>query len=338
MKIGVICELTNNAYYRALIPLGALEMRGHTILWPSTDGKDVPMRELCTCDLVHCYRRIERVEDLRRLSRHGVAVSFDNDDNFAAAQWSERGPGLAGNRHNKAIFRRIVEMARCADVTTTPSAELADIYRAAGVENVMVLGNHLDRGMFGFGSRSRHEGVVVGWVAAKEHSVDLERVPIVDALRRLLDTHPEVRVLTLGMRLPLRSQRYEHIGEVEFPRLLTVTGRMDVGIAPLADIVFNHSRSDSKIKEYSSGGAAWLASPVAPYRGLGEQEGGMLVADDEWFAAIDSLVRAPRLRRRLAKKALKWAKQQTMDRHVEAWEQAFQAAVARTARHAESVS
>src|ERR1700689_587321 len=300
MKLGVICELTNNAYYRAIMPMRALEKRGHTVVWPSDAGDDAPMRELRTCDLVHCYRRIERISDLESLSRHGVAISFDNDDNFAASQWSERGRGLAGNRYNKAIFQRIVKMARLADITTTPSTELAHIYRNAGVESVAVIENRLERAMLGFGSRSRHSGTIVGWVAGQEHSVDLEKIPITNVLKRLLDTHPDLRILTIGVRLPLESKRYEHIAEVSFPRLLTLTSRMDIGIAPLADIAFNRSRSDVKIKEYSSGAAAWLASPVTPYRDLGEQQGGILVGDEDWFAALDHLVRNPRKRKHLA--------------------------------------
>jgi glycosyltransferase involved in cell wall biosynthesis len=136
-------------------------------------------------------------------------------------------------------------------------------------------------------------------------------------------------VLTVGLRLPIASDRYEHITEVPFPHLLKVIGRIDIGIAPLADIRFNRFRSDVKLKEYASGAAAWLASPVGPYRTLGDREGGVLVGDDEWFAALDELIRSPRRRKQLAKRALKWAKRQTLDRHAESWEKAFLATVAR---------
>jgi hypothetical protein len=329
MRIGVMYELNSNAYYRALMPLRALERRGHEIVWPSRPEADVSMRDLAGCELVHCYRRIERVEDLRRLAQHGVAISFDNDDNYAAAQVSEGGRGLAGKRFNRAVFKRMVTLAKLADVTTTPSAGLADVYRNAGVKHVVVIENRLERTMPGFGTRAKHSGTVVGWVAGAEHSADLDRVPVTQALERLLEHHPDVTVLTVGLRLPLRSPRYEHIAEVPFPKLLTVTSRLDVGIAPLADIEFNRSRSDVKLREYSSGGAAWLASPVGPYQGLGEQQGGMLADDDGWFDALDHLVRNPRARKRLARRALKWAKRGTIDDHASAWEEAFAAAIAR---------
>jgi hypothetical protein len=334
MRLGFICEPSNNAYYRAIIPMRALERRGHTVVWGAKFGDDVPMLDLLSCDLVHCYRRLDRVEDLHKLFQRGVAISFDNDDNYAAAEVSDRGSGLAGNRYNREIFRGVVQAARMSDLTTTPSTTLADIYRAAGVGNVAVIENRLERRMLGFGSRAKHDATVVGWIAGREHGVDLKRIPIAEAFDRLLDIHRTLRVLTVGVRLPLRSERYEHVAEVPFPQLLAITSKMDVGVAPLADSAFNRSRSSVKLKEYSSGGALWLASPVGPYRSFGEREGGRLVGDGEWFTALDELIRSSRCRRRMARRALKWAKRETIDNHTEPWEKAFLAAVDRARERA----
>src|SRR5690349_9886855 len=153
MRLGVIYEPRSaNAYYRAIAPLRALEQRGHTVVWP-TKADDVPLREFSGCDLVHFYRRMDRLGDLRKLSERGVAISFDNDDDFAAAEVSSSGGGgrgLEGHRHNKEIFRSILQAAKLADLTTTPNELLAERYRAAGVDNVAVIENHLERDMFGF--------------------------------------------------------------------------------------------------------------------------------------------------------------------------------------------
>jgi hypothetical protein len=329
VKLGFIYPPTNNAYYRAIIPMRGLERRGHTILWPAKLGDDAEMRDLFTCDLVHCYRRAGRIEDLRRLSERGVAITFDNDDDFALAEVSDGGPGLAGNRHNQKMARELRKVAAMSDLMTTPNDTLAETYRRAGIEHVAVIENYLDRSTFGFGSASPHDGIVVGWVAGREHRLDLERVPFADALRRLLEVHSTLRVLTVGVRLPLRSERYEHIERVEYPQLLKVIRRIDIGIAPLADTAFNRSRSNVKLKEYGAGAAAWLASPVGPYRALGGRQGGSLVADDEWFGALDALIRSHRTRKRLARRALKWARRQTIDDHAQRWESAFLATLAR---------
>jgi glycosyltransferase involved in cell wall biosynthesis len=315
-----------NSFYRAVIPLQELERRGHSVVWP-TAVSTVPMREFLGCDLVHCYRRLDRMADLRKLSEHGVAVSFDNDDNFEAVEMSNRGGGLKAHLHNQEAFREILSMAQLADLTTTPSELLAERYRQAGARHVAVIENHLSREMLSVDRVSKRDKVVVGWVAAREHKLDLDRLPIVQSLKRLLETHPEMRLLTIGVRLPLHSERYEHVPKVPFHDLLQAIGGVEIGIAPLADTAFNRSRSNVKLKEYGSVGAAWLASPLPPYLGLGEKQGGQLVSDGGWFAAIDELLHDERKRKRLAKRALKWATTQTIERFASTWENEFRAAI-----------
>jgi hypothetical protein len=317
-----------NAHYRAVIPMRALERRGHALVWPK-DPVTVPLREFASCDVVHCYRRMDRLNDLRKLAQRGVAISFDNDDNFADAEVSYGGTGLRGSRHNQAVFRLILKAAALADVATTTNPLLADQYRSVGIDRVIVIDNYLDRHAFGFGSKGKHDGVVVGWVAGREHRVDLERLSVVDGLRRLLDAHPQLRIHTVGVRLPLHTDRYEHVDEIAFPDLLKEIGGFDLGIAPLVDTPFNRCRSAVKLKEYGAGRAAWVASRVGPYSELGAKQGGTAIGDDDWFSALDELIRHPRRRNRLAKQALKWAKSQTVDRHVEQWEHALGDAVER---------
>jgi len=58
----------------------------------------------------------------------------------------------------------------------------------------------------------------------------------------------------------------------------------------------------------------------------------MLVADDDWLSAIDALIRNSRMRKRLAKRALRWAKTQTIDHHTYAWETALLDAIQRAQR------
>ncbi len=330
MKLGIICESTVNSYYRALFPARALARRGHTVVWPE-NNVDVPLASLLTCDLVHCYRRMDRLDDLRKLGRYGVAISFDNDDNYAVAEVSNGGKGVEGRRYNRQLARMTVAAAKLADVTTTTRVPLAEYYRAEGVEHVTVIGNHLEPDVFAAPARAKHDGVVLGWVAEREHVVDRERLPIVPALSELLASCPELRVVSVGLRLPIGSERYEHIESAPFLELLKTVGTFDIGIAPLADTEFNRSRSDVKLKEYSTAGAAWLASPVGPYQDLGEAEGGLLVPDDQWVEKARELIDNARKRRRLTKRALRWAKEQAIDRKAHLWESAFAEAIGRAA-------
>jgi hypothetical protein len=336
VKLGVIFEPeAYNSYYRAIFPMRALERRGHEVVWPATLQQDVPTKALFGCDLVHCFRRIDRVGDLKTLAAHGVAISFDNDDDLSAIDLSNTSSGryVAGPRgrlNNRKKFTEILKITRFADLATTPSEVLAEKYREAGAEAVTVIENYIDdRAMPSYGRRLRHDGVVVGWVAGKEHERDLPQLSVTEAIAALLDRHPQLRVVTIGSRLQLNSARYEFRQQVPYEELARATGGFDIGIAPLLDTPFNRARSNVKLKEYSAGGAAWLASAVGPYRAMGTREGGRLVHHDRWLEALDELIRSGFKRRRLSRQALKWAKRETIDANAPVWEDAFEGAIER---------
>jgi glycosyltransferase involved in cell wall biosynthesis len=345
MKLGYFLEPgAPNSNYRVIMPMLALERHGHEIMWASKLTEDVPLRTLLQCDLVHCFRRLDRTGDLKRLAAHGVAISFDNDDDLRAIDVSSgsgdrRKSGARGRFENMKKFSDMVDIARSADLMTTPSTTLADAFGSAGATNVQVIENYLDdRSMPGYGSRSKHDGLLIGWVAGREHALDLPHLSVTEALGRLLETHRDLRVLTVGTRLGLDSERYEFRKEVRFEKLIELCGGFDIGIAPLADTQFNRARSTVKLKEYAAGGTPWLASAVGPYRGLGRGEGGRLVHGDRWLDALDALIRSGFSRRLLSRNALKWAKRQTIDCNVRLWEEAFSAAIERARMRSSSSS
>ena len=321
MRIGVAFVPGANAQYRAIEPMLAMARRGHEIVWPPKTG-EVDARRLAGCDHVHVYRLVappaRRV--LEQLANRGTTITYDNDDDYTAVPKESPRYKTTGGFVGQRSFAETVKMARLANAFTTTNSVLAEKYRAAGVERVEVIGNYLAPDVAR--PRISHPGVVVGWVAGMEHLADVARVPIRSALEQLLESHPDVRVHCIGLDLGL-ADRYDHEQEVAFEDLPRRIGGFDVGIAPLADIPVSWARSDIKVKEYAASGVPWLASPIGPYAGLGEQEGGVLIADDGWFEALDRLVSRGRERKRLSRKASKWAKTQTVEAVADRWEQVF---------------
>lgn len=331
MHIGLLSdpELANSKY-RSYQPLDAVVRRGgHELV---TNAKDRPLsiQRLLACDVVQIHRDCTplAVAAARRLHAAGVGIVWDNDDDLLALpRWNPH-YNRFGARGRREIAAGISAMVQLADVVTTPSTELADQYRSLGARDVRVLENYLPA-TFMHTRHRRHDGVVIATLASLEHQVDYERLGIREVLRTLLDDHRELSVLNVGLGLGLPAERCEHVKGTPFDDLLDLVSGADVGIAPLVDIPWNRARSNVKLKEYAAAGLAWLASPVGPYAGMGERQGGLLVPDDGWHAALDRLVTDGRARRRLAKRGAKWVRGEGVDAHAGEWEAALRDAAER---------
>lgn len=317
-----------NSNYRAYLPMMELGHQGHRVSFNKLGAPRFDLDRLAVADVVHVHRYIddEALAVARSLRDAGVAVVFDNDDDLTRIPRSNPYYARFGGVRSGGVAARLAAMARTAHVVTTPSAALAGQFRAMGAVDVRVVENFLPNAFPGTGPLD-HDGVRVVWLAGLEHQLDYEQLRLRDVLEGLLDAHAHLRVLSIGLGLGLRSDRYEHVPSVEFPGLARALARADVGIAPLADIPWNRARSNVKLKEYGAAGLAWLASPVGAYRALGERHGGRLVADDGWADALDRLVVRRRERRKLAKRAARWARGETIRRNVRQWLAAYEAAI-----------
>jgi hypothetical protein len=306
--------------------------RGHEVVHVVQEYKRViDVEPLLGCDHVHIHRPAILYDDgdvVTRLLERGISVGFDEDDNVLdmphGLEERTDQPWLPRARRN---FELLLEHVARVDLVTTPSDHLADRFEAAGARNVHVVDNYLP-GAFSRVAPHGHDGFVIGWHAGREHLFDADELRLVETLERVLDAHPDVRVETINIELGMRHPRYRCEESVPIERLTQRLADFDIGLVPLADIPFNRGRSNVKAREYAAAGVPWLASPVGSYEDLGAEHGGWLVEDDKWFAAIDALIRARRERRKLAKAAKAWAKDETIWNMAPHWERLFRDAVA----------
>lgn len=331
MRIAFLADpQSGNGFYRGIGPMHALAQRGHAVRQLAPKDVIAGRGNLGDAELLHIHRYTEDGAQLlvQQARGRGMAVVWDNDDDMSSIPKGtpayKRFGGLKWERR-LAQMRRIF---RDAQLVTTPSRTLAERLSNFGAPHVAVIENHVPTA-WTRPPRRPHGGVVVGWVAGLEHQIDLKAIPIQDVLRRLLDERPDVHVTTVGLGLGLPSDRYRHIPLVKLEELTRYAADFDVGIAPLAPVAMNEARSNIKLKEYASAGVPWLASPTGPYVGLGERQGGRLVADDQWHSELSRLLDKERDRRKLAKRASKWAAQETLEQNAGQWEKQFSAAIAR---------
>lgn len=346
MHVGTAWARGGQDFYRARVPLAALEQQGHTIVWPAEDGGGFDLARLSQCDVVHVHQCLDAEARLvlEALTRRGVAFTWDGWDGcvpepegplvsaapigFApavggTALCAPPSPAARGRRGR--LFEHAMRVARCAQVVTVPNEALAERYRECGIERVEVIPDCLPAAPR---QRRRHEGIVIGWVSESGRPDDHEQRELAEVLPQIQRAHPEVWVECVGIDLDL-SERYRYHAGGRSDDLPGRLAHFDIGVVPLADTSRNRSRSDVALKEYAASGVPWLASQLSAYGGLGPGEGGALVPPGGWFDALDRLIRDAEERRRLAEQGRTWGQTQTVDRVVDRWEAVFREAVDR---------
>lgn len=326
MRVAVVTsQRVVNSVYRAL-PLLELRAGGWDVQLDA-EGTGLTSGRLRGFDVVHVFRYHEREtrRAARALREAGTAIVWDNDDDLTF-------PNRMRSEH---VHTQLVEMLRIAHVVTTTSPVLAEQYREWGAGEVRVVENYLPH-YYAAERAPRSGAIVIGWTAAGEHAYDLRALRIRETLERLLDAHPQTRVVSAGLQLGLPPDRYAYTEVVQYQALARYVGGFDVGIAPIADIPFNRAKSNVKVKEYAAMGVPWLASPIGPYSGLGEKQGGRLVPDDRWYEELDRLVRDERARRKLAKRGVRWGNGQRLRRNMDGWAAAMREAAERAATQRQS--
>lgn len=333
MRLGVIyTEEVHNAGYRAIWPAEALRRRGgHQVeLVSYAPGANVDYERLLDCDTVHIFRRSDRyvIRAADEFRARGIGVVYDNDDDIRlapkeAGNYKEVG-GIVGQRD----FRTQANMMRRAHVVTTTTDTLADRWRHEYDGAIEVIPNYLAGFHLAKGPGNGDGGVVIGWFAGREHMADEKRLRISHVLQRVMERRPEVRVVTMGVRLSLPASRYTHHEYIPLESLVGHVRRFDIGIAPIADIPMSYARSDIKVKEYAAAGVPWVASNRGGYAQLGSGCGGVLADDDAWEAVLLSLVSSRFRRAQLRRQGRRWAKIQGIDRNVDRWLEVWERAAA----------
>lgn len=321
-------------WYRGIGPLLALGERGHDIvqMWEPQVG--IRGELAAGHEVLYVYRAHEDevLQIARAAKQAGMTLIYDNDDDMRAVPRNNQAAkdyrGFAGDR----ALRQIKRLLQMSDLAIASSEPIAERFREYGAEHVIVIENYCPDDALDASAPPNGSTVVAGWLAGNEHHVDIERMPLREQFERLLDAYPQLVIETVGCSMGMSHERYRLVPHVDFFSLPRKLAQFDIGLAPIADIPFNHARSNIKVKEYAILGRPWLASPVGPYASLGEKQGGRLVHDHEWVDAIGRLVEKPRERRKLAKRARKWGREQAISANVKLWEEAIVAAVVRGGR------
>lgn len=331
MRVHVYpADLSGCGYHRLRWPAQALQADGFDVHVPASDLRcawvDDPLPRVVDvpdpgCDAAVFQRpmRPELLDAMAALQRRGVAVIVEIDDHFDALHPSN--PAW-GQPRQVAVLRRA---CRSADLVTVTTPALAEHYGRHG--RVAVLPNCVPAAYLQVHSP---RSLTLGYVGSPTtHPGDLEVTG--PAVGQTLLEVPAATFLAVGGSQTCRilgvAGSHAPWREITdgYPEMVA---RLDVGIAPLRDSVFNRAKSWLKPLEYAALGVACVASPTPEYV-RAAQEGMCVLASRprEWRRELRRLLADPDERARQVDRGREAAARWTYEGHADRWWIAWRAAL-----------
>lgn len=223
------------------------------------------------------------------------------------------------------VITRTIEIA---DMVTTTTDYLAGKLKELS-PNVKVLPNYMDMERWDLAKyKNTSDTIRIGWAGSFTHIKDLELV--VNPLKRICDEFPQVRLIFVGdTRIADSFKGYpvDVMWGVDFelwPSKLAGL-RLDIGIAPLQDNLFNRCKSNIKWQEYGINQIPGVFSPTVYYKRWFEGKLGMIAYnEDQWYRCLRNLVLHKELRDDIATSAYAMVRSKyDLEKRIHMWVTAY---------------
>lgn len=298
-------------HHRLIWPVEVLRAQGHDVqvvpqedrqlqVHVDDDGhvKDVELAD--EYDVVVLQRVTHRnlVGVIKVLRARGTAVVVDVDDDLSTIHpsnpaWPMLHPTLpkegAATLHS---WRNLDAACAAATLVTATTPALTARYAPHG--RARVFANYLAAHYYG---HERVDSDLVGWPASlASHPNDPDAVG--NAVARIVDDGATFHVVSVASGVARAFSIRDESRITQAERVVSLKdwpaeiAKLGIGIAPLADTKFNHSKSWLKPLELAAVGVPWIGSPRAEYRRLHELGCGLLAEKpNAWYSALRGLRR-----------------------------------------------
>ena len=260
-----------------------------------------------------------------------IPIIMDTDDNVQFVRPQNPGyqgyfPGAEALEWNKHAIARVF------DAITVSTKDLKEFYSKKN-PRIYLLPNNLD--MKEWGSHEKKgwdDGFTrMAFIASAAHTegVQIVRDPVVDILRK----HPKVKfyITHIYQRFfadyPDIKDRVELVPWIklqDWPKAMKELG-FDIGLAPLADNMFNRAKSNLRWMEYSACKMASIVSPVKAYDCVKDNVTGIIAKErSEWYNGMEKLITDEKFRKEIAENAHKDVLDNyDIDKNVGVWEKTY---------------
>lgn len=316
MKVFAYEDGTACGYYRIRLPFDAMKSHGldasYATLGEAPPGSIIVGQRVGSPGLSVPWLKLWR--DHR--------IVWETDDDL----WAVNALNRRAVRHfTPEVLDALEQVARIAHMVTVSTEPLADVMRRFN-DHVVVLPNHVDDRLLDI-ERPRRDRVTVGWAGGDSHHVDW--LHVAPTVRRFIARNPSVDLHTIGAnyqiaaRIPKAQSRHTGWSANLFDYYRSID--FDIGIAPLAPIEFNRSKSHIKALEYAALGIPVIASDREPYRDfVVDGVTGFLVRHPhEWERRLRDLVNDEAMRTEMGAAAKRRAHQFAIGKGWSLWADAY---------------
>lgn len=253
--------------YRIIAPMRVLNRSGRIMGWET--GSYLGPAELARMqpEVIVLQRQVtdEQIRLIQRYREYSQAFRvYEIDDLITNVPI--KSPVKRKFVEQKDLYKRFRKAVRLCDRFVVSTEYLAEEYRPLGPP-VVVVQNHLEGTVWlDLPAPKRREGKPrVGWAGAGQHHGDLAILTEV-----IKATANEVDWVFLGMCLdearPYVKEFHPGVPLEEYPAKLASLD-LDLAVAPLEDVPFNHAKSHLRLLEYGILGYPVVCTDITPYRG-----------------------------------------------------------------------
>lgn len=197
------------------------------------------------------------------------------------------------------LGRKIDSLMRHADMVFAGNDYLAERAKAAGCRNVVFVPTVIDLDRYLLTEkRTDNAKVVIGWIGSPATAGYLK---LVSAAVERLQREYSVQFVAIGARADqVQGTPFSSLPWSEKDEVGAILG-FDIGIMPLLDAPWERGKCGYKLIQYMACALPVVASPIGVNRQIVKPDSNGFLADtaQDWYDALEKLIRSPELRRRL---------------------------------------
>lgn len=236
-----------------------------------------------------------------------VPIVLDTDDNVQFVR--PYNPGYEGYHPDaEAQTWSKYGLAKVFDGITVSTENLKQFYSRYNPK-IYVLPNNIDTRWFDDPTPPKKDDIVrIGFIGSAGHleSVNIIKKPVLDILKKYSRSKFYINAMFFDLFKEVPSHQVESVPWIkleEWPQGLKNLN-LDIGLAPLADNMFNRGKSNLRWMELSASRIPSIVSPVAPYLCVKNNEDGIFAKESsDWFKAIENMILYRKLREKIAENA-----------------------------------